>query len=99
MPTPISAITTISAPGALKPPSFEAGKPGEFQKVLESTLHTLQSTQNDANQAVQSFLTGETEELHTTVLATQRAEIAFQLGLQVRNKVVQAYQEIMRMQM
>lgn len=99
MPTPISAITTISAPGALKPPSFEAGKPGEFQKVLESTLQTLQSTQNDANQAVQSFLTGETEELHTTVLATQRAEIAFQLGLQVRNKVVQAYQEIMRMQM
>jgi flagellar hook-basal body complex protein FliE len=33
------------------------------------------------------------------VLATQRAEIAFDLGLQVRNKVVQAYQEIMRMQM
>src|ERR1035437_7715538 len=98
MPTPISAITGISAPEMVKP-SLDVGKPGEFQKVLESTIQTLQSTQNDANHAVQSFLTGETEDLHTTALATQRAEIAFELGLQVRNKVVSAYQEIMRMQM
>ena len=37
--------------------------------------------------------------VHTTVLATQQAELAFELGLQVRNKVVSAYQEIMKMQM
>ena len=98
MPIPISAIAGISTP-EMAMPSFGAGKPGEFQKVLESTIQTLQSTQNDASQAVQSFLTGETEDLHTTALATQRAEIAFELGLQVRNKVVSAYQEIMRMQM
>jgi flagellar hook-basal body complex protein FliE len=98
MSTPISAITSLSAPGAITP-SFGAAKPGEFQKVLESTIQTLQSTQNDASQAVQSFLTGETEDLHSTALATQRAEIAFELGMQVRNKVVSAYQEIMRMQM
>ena len=48
---------------------------------------------------VQKFLTGENEELHTTILATQKAELAFELGLQVRNKVVDAYQEIMKMQM
>jgi flagellar hook-basal body complex protein FliE len=48
---------------------------------------------------VQQFLTGENEELHTTILATQKAELAFELGLQVRNKVVDAYQEIMKMQM
>ena len=98
MTSPISAIGAISAPG-MATPAFEAGKPGEFQKVLESTINTLQSTQNDASKAVQSFLTGESEDLHTTALATQRAEIAFDLGLQVRNKVVSAYQEIMRMQM
>jgi flagellar hook-basal body complex protein FliE len=48
---------------------------------------------------VQKFLSGDTDELHTTILATQKAELAFQLGLQVRNKVVDAYQEIMKMQM
>ena len=66
---------------------------------LEGTINTLQSMQNDADTSVQKFLTGENEELHTTVLATQRAEMAFELGLQVRNKVVSAYQEIMKMQL
>jgi flagellar hook-basal body complex protein FliE len=47
---------------------------------------------------VERFLSGEGEELHTTVLATQRAELAFEMFLQARNKVVNAYQEIMRMQ-
>ena len=49
--------------------------------------------------SVERFLSGEGEELHTTILATQRAELSFDLFLQVRNKVVSAYQEIMRMQM
>jgi flagellar hook-basal body complex protein FliE len=48
---------------------------------------------------VQSFLAGEGGELHSTIMATQRAELSFELFQQVRNKVVSAYQEIMRMQM
>jgi flagellar hook-basal body complex protein FliE len=98
MPNPVSAITSLpslDAPSAIRP----SGKPGEFQNVLDGTIKTLESFQNNAANAVQDFLTGENEELHTAVLATQKAEIAFDLGLQVRNKVVSAYQEIMRMQM
>ncbi len=85
-------------PGAITPPGA-SGSSGDFQSVLEGTINTLQSMQNDADTSVQKFLTGENEELHTTVLATQRAEMAFELGLQVRNKVVSAYQEIMKMQL
>jgi flagellar hook-basal body complex protein FliE len=48
---------------------------------------------------VERFLSGEGEELHQTVMATQQAELSFELFLQARNKVVSAYQEIMRMQM
>ena len=71
-----------------------------LRSVLDSTINTMQSMQSDADTSVQKFLTGENEELHTTVLATQRAaEMAFELGLQVRNKVVSAYQEIMKMQL
>jgi flagellar hook-basal body complex protein FliE len=95
---PVSAISSISGLGPLQPLA-PAGKPGEFQSVLEGTIQKLESVNNDAADAVQKFLTGENEELHTTVLAAQKAEIAFDLGLQVRNKVVSAYQEIMRMQM
>jgi flagellar hook-basal body complex protein FliE len=98
MPNPISAITPL--PG-LDPsrPLQPAGAPGQFQSVLEGTINNLQSIQDDSAEAVQKFLTGENEELHTTVLAAEKAELAFDLGLQVRNKVVSAYQEIMRMQM
>jgi flagellar hook-basal body complex protein FliE len=98
MPVPVSAVSSISSLQPLQPLA-QAGKPGEFQSVLESTIQKLESVNNDATDAVQKFLTGENEELHTTVLAAQKAEIAFDLGLQVRNKVVSAYQEIMRMQM
>jgi flagellar hook-basal body complex protein FliE len=98
MTLPISQIGAASGIEQLKPMA-PAGAPGDFQNVLDSTIQNLSSLNQDASGAVQKFMTGENEELHSMVLATQRAEIAFDLGLQVRNKVVQAYQEIMRMQM
>jgi len=97
MASPISGITPISMPDL--PGLSKSGDPsGEFQKVLAGTIGQLQSLNQDASDATQKFLTGENEELHTVVLATQKAELAFELGLQVRNKVVDAYQEIMKMQ-
>ena len=75
-----------------------AGQPGDFQNVLSSAIGSIESLRNSASDSVQKFLTGQNEELHTTILATQKAELAFELGLQVRNKVVDAYQEIMKMQ-
>jgi flagellar hook-basal body complex protein FliE len=98
MSNPISAIGSLPGLDPIRQIG-PAGKPGEFQNLLEGTIQKLESINNDASDAVQKFLTGENEELHTTVLAAQKAELAFDLGLQVRNKVVSAYQEIMRMQM
>jgi flagellar hook-basal body complex protein FliE len=72
---------------------------GQFKSILESTIGAVQSLQNDATQAAQKFMTGESEDVHTVALAGQKAELAFELGLQVRNKVVSAYQEIMKMQL
>ena len=48
---------------------------------------------------MERFLGGEGEELHNTVMATERATLSFDLFVQVRNKVVSAYQQIMQMQM
>jgi flagellar hook-basal body complex protein FliE len=98
MPTPILPIAST----ALQPvelPSSTSGRPGEFKNLFESSLGQLEGLRADANQAVETFLSGQGGELHSVVLATQRAELAFELGLQLRNKVVQAYQEVMRMQM
>ena len=98
MAAPISHITPITLPN-LTPATSAASQPGEFQKVLTGTIQQMESINNNASDSVQKYLSGENEELHTTILATQKAELAFQLGLQVRNKVVDAYQEIMKMQM
>ena len=98
MSNPISAIGSIAFPAAL-PAASPSSQPGSFQKMLAGAIQTMESSQNDASTSIQKFLSGETEELHTTALAVQKAQITFDLGIQVRNKVVEAYQEIMRMQM
>jgi flagellar hook-basal body complex protein FliE len=95
---PISSILPIALPGSMTLPGA-AGPQGSFQQALDGAINTMESLHNDETQSARRFLTGDNEELHTTVLATQRAELAFELGLQVRNKVVSAYQEIMKMQL
>lgn len=72
--------------------------PGAFQSLLDGMIGRVERSQADSQQAIENFVTGGTEELHSVALATQRAELEFDMFLQVRNKVVQAYQEIMRMQ-
>lgn len=70
-----------------------------FQSVLSSAIQEVEGARSNANEAVSNFLSGNGEDLHSTVLASQRADLEFQMFLQVRNKVVSAYQEIMKMQM
>jgi flagellar hook-basal body complex protein FliE len=72
---------------------------GDFQSVLQGAIDQVEGANNSANQSVQNFLSGDGEDLHSTVLAVQRAGLEFDMLMQVRNKVVSAYQEVMRMQM
>jgi flagellar hook-basal body complex protein FliE len=95
---PIQNIAPIGTP-QMASAATAAGQPGDFQSVLSSAINSIDGLQQSAADSVQKFLTGQNEELHTTVLANQKAELSFELGLQVRNKVVDAYQEIMKMQM
>jgi flagellar hook-basal body complex protein FliE len=96
MPGPITPISGISIPDFI---SRTAASGGAFQDALTSAINKVESIGKDATSSVEHFLSGEGEDLHTAVLATQRADLAFEMFLQVRNKVVSAYQEIMKMQM
>ena len=98
MSAPILPVNSISMPDPLRPPGASGGS-GAFRDVLSSAIQTVEAAGNHASASVERFLSGEGEELHTTVLATQQAELSFELFMQARNKVVSAYQEIMRMQM
>jgi flagellar hook-basal body complex protein FliE len=94
--TPISNISVAEAISSAAAPKQAAGS--GFGAVLNNAIQQVEGSRTEANQSVQRLLGGDSEELHTTVLATQKAELEFEMMVQVRNKVVSAYQEIMRMQ-
>ena len=97
MSIPIVPISPVIASPALAPKAAAASGP-VFQSVFTDALNRVESFQQNAQQSVDRFLNGEGEEIHKVALATQQADLSFQMFLQVRNKVVSAYQEIMRMQ-
>lgn len=96
----MAPILPISSPAlAQVSPVSGAQRPGAgFQEAFSSALKAVEGAGQQASASIESFLSGEGEDLHSTILATQRAELTFDLFLQARNKVVSAYQEIMRMQ-
>jgi len=99
MSMPIAPIQMIPVPPISPADGASAASgTGAFQSMLEGMIRPVEQSQAQAQQAVQNFLSGGDEELHSVALATQRADLQFNLFLQVRNKAVSAYQEIMRMQ-
>jgi len=98
----------IIPPSPVNPGEFPAvtagasspGASGEtFVATLKDALAKINEAQSQADVSVQSLLTGHSTNLHETMIALQKADVSFQLMLQVRNKIVGAYEEIMRMQL
>jgi flagellar hook-basal body complex protein FliE len=86
--------------GSLLPGATAAPGGGEsFVATLKDALSKINEAQHQADVSVQSLMTGQSANLHETMIALQKADVSFQLMLQVRNKIVNAYDEIMRMQL
>ena len=69
-----------------------------FGDMLKNAISTANDLQKQSDVEIQKYMTGESQDLHTTMIAVEKADLSFQMMMQVRNKIVQAYQEIMRMQ-
>lgn len=68
-----------------------------FGKLMEEMVGKVSDLQTSADKQIQSLATGEGKGLHEVMLAVEKASVSFQMMTQVRNKAVEAYQEIMRM--
>jgi flagellar hook-basal body complex protein FliE len=99
MSLPITSIRPPSAILPLDPSGASKGAGAGFQSILSDAMGRVEQFQANSQDAIGKFMSGEDEEVHKVALATQQAELSFDLFLQVRNKVVSAYQEVMRMQM
>ena len=82
----------------------DAAKPEEsgaasFASVLKSKLTDLNAQQADAGKASEDMATGRVDDVAQTMLRIEQANVSLQMATQVRNKVIEAYTEILRMQM
>jgi len=81
----------------LEPPAGAAGK-ADFAETLSGVLSEVNQLQQRADQLTEQFAAGQVQNLHEVVIAQQEAAIAFQLVQSIRDKLLQSYQELMRMQ-
>jgi flagellar hook-basal body complex protein FliE len=80
------------------PATSVGSSPESFGSVVKDAVQSLEKTQSAAEQEMARAVAGESPDLHKTIIALQTADLGFQCALQVRNKVIGAYEEIMRMQ-
>ena len=89
-------------PADITPPSTAGGKPpasdGDFLTTLQQSMNAMEGAQGEAQSQVAQLLSGKGADLHSAMIAVEKADLSFQLMMQVRNKIVQAYQQISNMQ-
>jgi flagellar hook-basal body complex protein FliE len=95
----ISMLQTpmIQSPAASKP---DAGNKAEgFGDIFKKALQDVNAAQNESDKLTGQLVTGQVEDVHEVMIAAQKASLSLEMTVQVRNKVVEAYQEVMRMQL
>jgi flagellar hook-basal body complex protein FliE len=94
----VSLTGKIQGQEALRPKAEEKGQ-GDFLKVLKGSLDEVNRLQQEAEGTVQDFLTKGTGNIHEAFLAMEKADVSFRLVMRVRDKLLDAYQEVMRTQL
>jgi len=93
--SPVTSVTELK-------PITNIAKPSEggisFSETVKKAIGSVNTLQSEADEMARKLATGELEDVHRAVLAMNKAKVAFDFTLAVRNKVLEAYQEIMRTQ-
>jgi flagellar hook-basal body complex protein FliE len=90
-----SLISNVNTTGSS---SGSAAAGSSFTDILSEAIGNAQSTDASVQAENAALLTGGTDDLHTPVIEAQKAELALNLAIQIRNKVVDAYNQVMNMQ-
>jgi flagellar hook-basal body complex protein FliE len=94
---PIPGIPAAIAGGnAPSTASNQEGGGSDFLSTLRSAVDQVSQLQSEANTKVGSMLSGDGQDVHSAMIAVQKADLAFELMVEMRNKIVSAYQEISR---
>ena len=88
----------VSGLSAGTPSTSVSNSPESFGSAVKDAVQSLEKSQAGAELEMARAVAGESPDLHRTIIALQTADLGFQAALQVRNKLIGAYEEIMRMQ-
>ncbi len=96
--SPLSPLSGTSKPG------LDSGAPGTeggvaFGDLLKQALQEVNQVSAQAEGEARNLMTGESADMHSAMLAVQKADLSFQMMMAVRSKLIDAYREVMRMQM
>ncbi len=91
-------LAKLDATPALQPSSSPAAAGASFENMLGSFVGDVAQKQSTANDTIKALLSGQNVSLHQTTIAMEEANVSFQMMVEVRNKLLDSYQELMKMQ-
>lgn len=104
---PVSNFPPVSVEGFQRPPPLrtpsggpggaQSVEPSDFGDLLGKVVDTVQAQHAEAQASARAVLAGESDQVHQTMIAMQESSVAFTLMVEVRNRLVESYQELMRM--
>ena len=97
---PVQSVSTLPGVGGLAGPAPAPGSAGGtgFAGIVGAQLENVQALEQDAAAQSRAVATGTSNDLAAALVSVERADLALQLTTQLRNKAVEAYQEVLRMQ-
>ena len=95
----ITGSTSLGFAGGIAgPAASQPGAAAPFADLMKDAITTVQDLGDQATAAVEGLMSGDGTDVHTAMIATQKANLAFEMALAVRNKAVAAYQQVMQLQ-
>jgi len=91
------SLNQMSADSSLDKKTADVSK--SFESTLNEFVGNVNDLQNSANDAIDKMASGQSADVHEVMVAVEKAKVSFDLLLQIRNKMLDAYKQIMQMQM
>lgn len=95
----INSINSLFPLGLNNTKDIEGKEGINFKDMLNDALNKVNNQQIEADKLTNDFISGDVDDLHTVLIATEEARLSLELAVQVRNKCVEAYKEINNMQL
>ena len=94
----LSSIGAISSTQSILQTGSAQQSESSFSNILSEAIDYIEETEAESEAASEALLTGESDDIHTALIASQKAEIAVSYAVEVRNRVLESYNDILNMQ-